>query len=55
MQGKLKTQDKSTYSPMQPQEQGQAHCRDKASHIQEVGNAQAREVQGNAKQTDNTK
>ena len=27
------------------QEQGQAHCKDKASHIQGAGNAQARKVQ----------
>ena len=55
MQGKLKTQDNQHTLRCSTQEQGQAHCRDKASHIQEAGNAQARKVQGNAKQTDGTK
>ncbi len=55
MQGKLKTQECQHTLRCSTQEQGQAHCRDKASHIQEAGNAQARKVQGNAEQTDDTK
>ena len=34
--------------------QGTRNTQDKAIHIQEGGNAQARRVQGNARQTDDT-
>ena len=35
--------------------QGMHNNQDKASHIQEAGNEQARRVQGNARQTDDTR